>query len=147
MGVQAVSEHVGDQPVELFGHGSVPRSQARLDVDHRDVELAGYQGAGHGRVDVSDDDHAVRAIVQTASLELHHYLGCLLSVAAAADAQHPIGLRDTQVLEEHGRELRIVVLPGVHQDGAHALVAAQGSQHGGNFGEVWAGADHEGYGQ
>ena len=58
-GEQIVAQHIGAEPVDLLRHAHVARAQSGLDMGHLDAELLGGDGAGHGRIDVADDDHQV----------------------------------------------------------------------------------------
>jgi hypothetical protein len=66
---QQVRELVGEQAVELFGHGAVAAAQAGLHVRHGDVQLGRAERGGEGGVDVADDDHEVGAFLEEHRLE------------------------------------------------------------------------------
>ena len=76
-------------------------------------ELRRASAARQRRVDVAGDDHEVRALLLEDRLEPLHHLGDLLRVAAGADAEQVVGLRQPELLEEDLGHQPVVVLPGV----------------------------------
>ena len=114
-GEEQVGELVGDQAIDLFGHGAVARAQPGLDVRDRHLELGAHEGTRQGRVDVADDEHPRWPPLLHDALEGDHRARRLLGVRAAADAEEDVGLRQLQVLEEDLGHLVVVVLPGVHE--------------------------------
>jgi hypothetical protein len=56
---QHVGQHVRNQPVELFGQGTVTATQARLVMNHRDLQLAADHGTSRGGIDVAYDHQLV----------------------------------------------------------------------------------------
>ena len=123
---------VGQDPVDLLGHGPVEGAQPRLQVGHRDVQLDGRQGRGQRRVRVPVDQDPVRGQGRQGLIERSEHRPGLGAVPARAHTQVDIGRRDPQVGEEDVGEHRVVVLPGVDDDVLHP-----GSSHGvGDRGEL-----------
>ena len=58
VGEEEIGHPVGEDAVDLLGHGPVERAQAGLDVGHGDAELGGGERGGERRVDVAA--HAAR---------------------------------------------------------------------------------------
>ena len=111
--VELVADRVGQDPVDLFGHGAVPAAEARLEVCDRDAELHRGQGGGEGRVDVAGHDHQVGPVVDQERLEALHHPGGLLGVGAGPDLEHVVRLGDPELLEEDLRHHPVVMLSRV----------------------------------
>ena len=63
---------------------------------------------------------------------------------AGADAEEDVGPRQPELVEEHVGHLRVVVLPGVHEQPLHpGIELAQGTVDGRRLHEVRAGTDDE----
>jgi hypothetical protein len=114
-GPQHVGEDVGDEPVQLLGHRPVAAPQARLEMDDGDSELASDHRAGRGRVDVADDDDPVGPVGERHLLIGDHHPAGLLGMAARADSEMVVGLRQLQVGEEGVRHVHVVMLAGMDQ--------------------------------
>ena len=84
-------------------------------------ELDGDQGAGNRRIDVADDEHEVGSRIEQHGLEGGHDRRRLLRVAARSHVQVDVGRRHAEVVEEHLRELFVVVLAGVDDDGGEEV--------------------------
>ena len=138
---EQVREPVGEYPVDLLGHGPVARAEPGFDVRDRDAHLRGHQGDGKGTVHVAGHHHHVGPLAREDRLDLDHHPGGLLRVRAAAYPEVHVGLRHSQVLEEHVGHLHVVVLAGVHEDLAHLSVLAQPCQDGRDLHEVRTRAD------
>ena len=141
-GEQVVAEDVGAEAVDFLRHAHIPRTQTGLDVRHLDAELLGGDGAGHGRVDVADNDHQIGLLFQADLLEGDHDLCRLLGVRAAADFQVDVGLGHAEIVEEGFAHLLVVVLAGVDEEVLDLLgVFVHGLDDRGHFHEVGAGTD------
>ncbi len=116
-GVEQVGDLVRHEPVDLFGHAAVEAAQAGLDMHHRHMELRRDEGAGHGGVDVADDDHRRGPVLQHHRLEALHDLCRLDRVRARADFQVDVGRRQFEVGEQAVVQREVVVLSGVDQHG------------------------------
>jgi len=113
---QEVSEPVGLDPVQLFGHRHVEAPQAGFDVSDLDAVAPGNLRARHRRVYVADDDHQIRGDVPHDSLEAVGDHGDLFLPRMGADVQVDIRAWDLQLSEEHFAHLYVVVLPRVDED-------------------------------
>ena len=112
---QPARHRVGEDPVDLLGHLAITRTQARLDVGYRDVQLDGGERRGQGRVDVTHDDHGTRWPVHEVALVGGHDLPGLFGMGPRPDAEVHVGVRDPEIVEEAVRHAAVVVLAGVHQ--------------------------------
>jgi hypothetical protein len=140
---EPVGDGVGDEAVDLLGHGHVAAAQAGLHMGHRDAQLLGHDGAGQRGVDVAHHQGGGGAGLLAELLVGDHDLGGLLGVAAAAAAQAHVGLRDAEFLEEHVVHLAVVVLAGVHQAEGQTPVGTQRAHQRGDLHEVGPRAGHQ----
>ena len=107
---------IHEHPVQLLRHRAVERAHARLDVHHRQARLRAREPAGERRVGIAVDEHRVWRELVDERLDRGEHARGLRAVRAARDPQFVVGLRESQLLEEHARERVRVVLAGVHQD-------------------------------
>ena len=114
---------VGDQPVRLLGHAPVEAAQARLDVGERQVQLRRGERRCQRRVGVAVGQHEVRPALEHRGLERLQHARRLAAVAARADAEIEVGLRDAELGEEDVGHRRVVVLAGVHDEVLDARAA------------------------
>ncbi len=127
--------------VRLFRHPPIERAQAGLEMRDGQIELGGDQRRGERRVDVADDDDEVRPLLGEDRLEAEHHRRGLRRVAAAADAEIPIRLRQRQLVEEDLRQGVVVVLAGVDEPLGEAAALRQRGHHRRRLDEVRAGPD------
>ena len=111
---QEVGEPVGDDTVDLLGHAAAERAQTGFDMGEPHRRLGRDQRRRQGRVGVAVDQHDVGMLRLDDRLEPRHDGAGLRGMAAAADAQMVLRRRDAEIVEEDLRQLRIVVLTGVH---------------------------------
>ena len=83
---------------------------------HGDPEFRTHHCTGGGRVDITDNDDPIRAVLQTDLLIGDHDITGLLCVRSAADSQMDIRLRDTEVFENRIGHVAVVMLTGVYKD-------------------------------
>ena len=141
-GVQAVGHLVGQHAVDFFGHLAVVAAQTRLDMNDRHALLHRHQGAGQGGVDVADHEHRAGPALVDHRLKAAHDLGCLHRVAARADFEVDVGLRQAQILEQPVAHVAVVMLAGVHQQGRHRRhMGGEGAQDWRHLHEVGPRAD------
>ena len=138
---EQVGQLIGHQPVDFFRHRPVARSEPRLDVRDRDEELRADERGGGSRVDVAVDDHQIRLAVEDDRLEAHHDLRRLGGVGAGADREIEIGFRNFELLKKDVRHERVVVLTGVDERLANAVLPECG-EHGSGFHEIRSGTDN-----
>ena len=97
----------------LLRHRPVAAPHPRLDVGERDARLLCGARAGERRGGVAVDEHPVGPLggdrVEDPGLHRRDHL----LVRQAADPEAVRGLREPELLEEHLRQLGVVVLPGV----------------------------------
>ena len=106
---------VGDDAVDLFGHLAVEGAQAGFDMGHRDVQLAGGQGAGEGGIGVAVNHQPVRLGFEEDFFDRFQHASGLGAMAAGADAEVVGGL-GIQFLEENVGHVLVVMLAGVDED-------------------------------
>jgi len=75
--VQPVRDRISDDPVDLFRHAPVERTQSGLYMDQRNVQLAGSQCHGHGRVHVAHNQDPIRVGLLQDRLDTGHDFGRL----------------------------------------------------------------------
>ena len=78
-------------------------------------QLRTDERGGHGRVDVAADQNQIGPVPTQHWLQAHHHFRRLHSMRAGANRQVDVRGRHLELLEEHRRHRRIVVLPGVHE--------------------------------
>jgi len=76
---EEVGQGIGDEAVHFLGHGAVEAAEAGLDVGDFDAELGADEGAGHGGVDVSDDNDPVGFLLEHDGLEPGHDVGVCMA--------------------------------------------------------------------
>jgi hypothetical protein len=140
---EQLGELVGDDPVDLLGHGAVEAAQAGLDVGDRDAHLDRGQHRRQGRVDVARDEDEVGLLGLQHRLQPLHRPRRLRCMGPRAHLQHVVRGRHPELLEEDLRHQPVVVLAGV-DDRVAALgqAGAQGGDHRRRLDEVRPGPDH-----
>jgi hypothetical protein len=133
---------IGEEPVDLFGHGAIEGAKAGLHVGDRDAQLDRGQGRGEGGVDVSHHDQGARTLLGDHRLDPLQDLGGHLRMRARAHAQVRIGRGDPEVIEEVIRHGGVVVLAGVDQEHLELIPGTQLPKQGCDFHEVRAGGSH-----
>ena len=116
---------IGGDPVDFLRHVAVEAAQPRLDMGHRHALLGRDQRAGNRRVRVAVNEHSIRTGFEDHLLELLQHATRLLTVRAGSDAEIDVGPRDLELVEEHVRELGIVVLARVDDQVLDALAGAR----------------------
>ena len=137
---QQVGQAIGHEPIDLLGHRPVVAPKPRLDVRCAQPELRRNDGGRHRRVHVAVHEHPVGAMPFEHGLDALHDPGRLHGMRGAADGEVFVRLREPQTLEERVGHHLVVVLPRVHDHLRHAG-GDPCPVHGGQFGEVRAGAD------
>jgi hypothetical protein len=67
-----IGQDVGDDAVDLLGHGPVEAAQAGLHVGQREEPLRGHDGGRERRVDIPVDDDEGRTQILEGAVEGHH---------------------------------------------------------------------------
>ena len=110
--------------VELLRHRAVVRAHPGLDVRDRHARLRARQRARHRRVRVAVDEQHVGALGLDQRLQRGEHARGLPGVRAAAEIEPVLRPRQRQLVEEHARELVVVVLAGVDEHLRRARRAA-----------------------
>jgi hypothetical protein len=118
----------------------IAAAKPRFDVRDPDAELRGDERGGHRGVDVAVDDEPIGSAAREHRLEPLEDARRLDRVRGGAHLEVEVGRRDLEVVEEPGREERVVMLPGVHDhlldpDGAAGVI------DGSELREIRSGAD------
>ena len=111
---QQVGGVVGQDPVDLLGHGPVEGPQARLQVRDGHMELDCRQGPGQRGVRVPVDQDPVGTVGLDGLVHGREHRSGLHAVRSRADPEVDVRGRDSQVAEEDIGEHRVIVLPGVN---------------------------------
>ena len=139
---QQIGNRIREHAVDLFGHRAIETAQPRLNVDHPDAEFRRIQRAGDRRIHIADHQDRVRPLRFEHALERFDDAGGLLAVAARADLEIDVRLRQPQIAKKQRRHLRTVVLPGVHEHLRDAgALTGDGRHDGSDLHEVRACAD------
>ena len=78
---------IGDDPVDLFRHPAVERTQACFNMRNRDVKFCSGQRAGQRRVGVTVDEHEIGLLLQEHILHPHQDLTGLFPVRPGSHAK------------------------------------------------------------
>jgi hypothetical protein len=141
---EQVRKHIGDEAVHFLGHGAVAGAEASLDVSERNEPFCRHERGRHRRVDVTDHEDEVGALLFDHAVELDHHPGGLFAVACRPDAERDIGARHAELLEEDLRHGLVVVLLGVNEERLQAGRLPEGLDDRGHLHEVRPGPDDAG---
>lgn len=72
-----IGQLIGEEAIDLLGHGPIKRSEAGLDMGHSDAKLGRDQSAAEGGIDVANNENPVGSVLQEDRLKGGHYLGGL----------------------------------------------------------------------
>ncbi len=108
-------QRIRDEPVQFLGHGPVAAAQAGFKMDDGNGELGAGQRASGGGIDVANDHQPVWPVGQGHFFIGDHHAAGLFGMAARADAEMEIGLRQLQVREEGTGHIRVIMLAGMDQ--------------------------------
>jgi len=137
-----VGDGVGEDAVDLFGHGAVKTAEARFDVSDTNAELHGGERNRDSGIDVADDEDEVGLVVQKNGLDAFQDLGGLRGVGAGADFEVYMGHGDAHLAEENVGKLFVVVLARVDEDGLNLRMTLHFVHERRDFRQVGAGADN-----
>ena len=138
---QEVGQGIGDDPVDLLGHGPVVAPQPCLDVGEGTAGLRRHERRGERRVDVTVDHDQRRIELGEGRLEGDEQRRRLAGVRARSDAEIEVRLGQGEVAEEDVGQPRVVVLSGVDEPLVD-LATPERSDHGRGLHEVRPGAHH-----
>ena len=127
---QQVGGVIGQDPVDLLGHGPIEGAQARLQVGDGHVELDGGQRPGQRGVRVPVDQDPVGAMGLDGLVHGREHRAGLHPVRPRADPEVDVRGRDPQVAEEDIGEHRVIVLPGVNNHMVDAGLTESGVDRG-----------------
>ncbi len=82
---QPVGEMVGQDAIDLLGHGAIVAAQPGFDVTDRNPQLVRGQGAGEHRVGVAFDQHDVGPPLAQDRLHAEHDASDLVRLSARTD--------------------------------------------------------------
>ena len=116
-----IGDRIAQDAVDFLGHRAIEAPQARFDV--RDLRPAAVgigrldrgEGTGNRRVHVADDHHEIGLSCEQLGLEALQHARRLRAVAARADVQRDVGIRQVEVAEEAARLPVVVVLSRVDE--------------------------------
>src|SRR5260370_11347353 len=66
---EIVGECVGEDTVDLLGHGAVKAAEPGLDVSYADAKFRGGERNGNGGIDIADNENDVRLVLDKDRLE------------------------------------------------------------------------------
>ena len=138
-GQKKTRQVIGEHPVLLFRLLTVQRTQPRLHVHHRDLDLAG----GKGGVGAATKQHCIRQLIKRYPLDLFHYPDSVGSKAAATNAQMERWFGDAQLYKEliryHPNEM-VTGVQNLHQNRyLAAMGGGDGTAHGSCLEDLGAG--------
>ena len=113
---EQLREPVGLDPVVLLRHRVVVAAQPGLDVRQRDSGLDRGPRATERRVRVAVDEHPVRPLRGDRIDAARAAARRASRPPQPADLEPVARLAEPELLEEHPRQLAVVVLPRVHDD-------------------------------
>ena len=114
VGEEEVGHPVGEDAVDLLGHGPVERAQAGLDVGHRDAELGRGERHGERRVDVAADaDEVGRLLEQQRARTPRARARSARRAIPEPTPRKTSGVGELEVGQHLVRHPGVVVLPGV----------------------------------
>ncbi len=79
-GEEKVADVVRQNAVDFLGHRAIKRSQSRLDMGDRNVQLRRGERGGERRIHIPRDDHEVRLAIHAGRLEGFQNRGGLRAV-------------------------------------------------------------------
>jgi hypothetical protein len=141
--VDPVGQVIDHRPVLLLRHPPVVRAHAALDVDDRDVELAGGDAA-HDGVRVTEEDRDVRALLVEHARQLRDDRPDHLCVGVAGGAELDVGRRQVELADEHVLEVVGVVLARPDEREPDVVASAQQVDHARRADQVGPDAEDEG---
>ncbi len=136
-----VSDGVGEDAVDLFGHGTVKTAEACFDVGDTNAKLHGGKRNRDRGIDVADDEDEVRLAFDKDGLNALQDFGGLRSVGAGTDFEVHMGRGNTHLAEENVGKSFVVMLAGVNEDGLNFGMALHLTHERRDFREVGAGTD------
>ena len=109
------TQMIGELAVLLLGQRRLEAAQAGFDVSYRNREPRGCKRCCQRRVDVAGDHDEVGAVLLEYPFAADQRTSQLLGVAAGADAQDDVRLRQVEVAEKGVRHFAVVVLPRMNE--------------------------------
>jgi hypothetical protein len=138
---EIVGDGVGEDAVDLFGHGAVEAAEAGFDVGDANAEFDSSEGDGDGGIDVPDDENEMGLVLEKHGFDALKDFGRLGGVGAGTDLEIDVRRGDAHLLEEDVGEFFVVVLARVDEDGLDLGMALHFAHEGSDFGEVGARSD------
>ena len=119
---EQVADAVGEDAVDLLGHGLVVGAQSGFHVRHAEMQLLGRQRSRECRVRVAIDQHPVGLLAHQDLLDAFHHPAGERAVRQTVDSQLVGGFRNPHLLEEKLRHIAVEVLPGMDYNLLYAIV-------------------------
>ena len=138
---EIVGNGVGEDAINVLGHGAVEAAESCFDVGYGNAELCSGQGDGDGAVDVADHEDEIGLAFEKDRLDASENFGGLRGVGAGADFEIDVRLGNAHLAEEDIGELFVIVLASVNEDGLDFGMTAHFAEERSDFGEVGTGSD------
>ena len=84
-------------------------------MSYGNAEFFRRDGAGHRRVHIAHNNDEIWTVFDAHRFESHHDSSGLLSMAAGANTEKTVWLRQIKIVKENIRHVGIVMLPGMDQ--------------------------------
>src|SRR5216684_4040058 len=130
---EIVGEGVGQDAVDLFGHGAVKAAESGFDVGYADTKFGGGKRDSNGGVDVAYNEHQVGFALDENGFNALQDFGGLGGVRARTDFEIHVRRGDAHLAKENVGEFLVIVLASVDKDGFDFRMALHLMHEGGNF--------------
>jgi hypothetical protein len=144
-----IRDTIGYDAVDFFGHRPIARPDTRFDMGYFDSRFFGHDGAGHRRIDISDDNADVRHPFGQGFLITGHDMSGLGSLCSGASSEVDVWVRDIELLEKAFAHIPVIVLASMNEPVLYFLpplffiVCVDGLNDGADLHEIGAGAGDE----
>jgi len=138
---EIVGERIGQDAVDFFGHASVKAAESCLDVSYADTKFGGGERNSDGGIDIAYNQNKVGLPFNENRLNALQNSRCLRSMRARANFEIDVRRGNAHLAKENVRQLFIIVLAGVDEDGIDFRMALHLVHEGRDFWEVGARAD------
>jgi len=138
---EIVGERIGQDAVDFFGHASVKAAESCLDVSYADTKFGGGERNSDGGIDIAYNQNKVGLAFNENRLNALQNFRCLRSMRARANFEIDVRRGNAHLAKENVRQLFIIVLAGVDEDGIDFRMALHLVHEGRDFWEVGACAD------
>src|SRR5258708_490790 len=139
---EIVGEGVGQDAVDLFGHGAVKAAESGFDVGYTDTKFGGGQRNSNSGIDVAYNENQVGLALDENRFNALQDLGGLGGVRARTDFEIDLRRGEAPLAKGNVGEFLVIVLAGVDKDSFDFGMALHLVHEGGNFREVRARPDN-----